>query len=259
MGTRPRAGRRPDFGQDQERVPGQHEPRNPHAHERHHRHVGPVDGHQAQRGAAGVRAHRADLRRFAADDHQRHPRFLEDRSGQADVRDARFRHPAGGRIHHRNPRRTRPEQEPGTRQPHPGRGAARSLRRRRTPAPGVAQPAFQRREVHRKGEVALYVRTEEVTPESVQLLFEVVDTGIGLSEEAQARVFQPFAQADGSTTRKYGGTGLGLAISRGLVERMDGQMGIRSEPGAGSTFGSRPNSRSSRSRPAVRGGRRPRA
>ena len=86
------------------------------------------------------------------------------------------------------------------------------------------------------GEVALYVRTEDVSSESVQLLFEVVDTGIGLSEEAQARVFQPFAQADGSTTRKYGGTGLGLAISRGLVERMDGQMGIRSELGMGSTF-----------------------
>ena len=87
-----------------------------------------------------------------------------------------------------------------------------------------------------KGEVALYVRTESVTPDSVQLLFEVVDTGIGLSAEAQSRVFQPFAQADGSTTRKYGGTGLGLAISRGLVERMNGQMGIRSEPGEGSTF-----------------------
>ena len=87
-----------------------------------------------------------------------------------------------------------------------------------------------------RGEVALYVRTENVSPGSVQLLFEVVDTGIGLSEEAQARVFQPFAQADGSTTRKYGGTGLGLAISRGLVERMDGEMGIRSELEAGSTF-----------------------
>jgi two-component system sensor histidine kinase/response regulator len=87
-----------------------------------------------------------------------------------------------------------------------------------------------------KGEVALYVRPEDVSADDVRLLFEIVDTGIGLSQEAQGRIFQPFAQADGSTTRKYGGTGLGLAISRGLVERMHGQIGVRSEPDAGSTF-----------------------
>jgi two-component system sensor histidine kinase/response regulator len=86
------------------------------------------------------------------------------------------------------------------------------------------------------GEVALYVRPEDVSAADVSLLFEIVDTGIGLSKEAQTRIFQPFAQADGSTTRKYGGTGLGLAISRGLVERMHGQIGVRSEPGGGSTF-----------------------
>ncbi len=87
-----------------------------------------------------------------------------------------------------------------------------------------------------RGEVGLYVRTENATGDDATLLFEVVDTGIGLPPEAQTRIFEPFAQADGSTTRKYGGTGLGLAISRGLVERMHGQIGVKSEPNAGSNF-----------------------
>ena len=87
-----------------------------------------------------------------------------------------------------------------------------------------------------KGQVALYVRPQDVSATDVNLLFEVVDTGIGLSTEAQGRIFQPFAQGDGSTTRKYGGTGLGLAICRGLVERMNGEIGVRSKTDAGSTF-----------------------
>ena len=87
-----------------------------------------------------------------------------------------------------------------------------------------------------RGEVVLRVTVLERADASVRLQFEVRDTGIGMSEELQQRLFQPFTQADASTSRRYGGTGLGLAISRHLVQLMGGSFRVESAPGRGSRF-----------------------
>jgi two-component system, sensor histidine kinase and response regulator len=87
-----------------------------------------------------------------------------------------------------------------------------------------------------RGEVLLAVDVLEQGADTVKLRFAVSDTGIGLSPAQLARLFEPFQQADSSTTRKYGGTGLGLAIARKLAELMGGEAWVESTEGAGSTF-----------------------
>jgi CheY-like chemotaxis protein len=87
-----------------------------------------------------------------------------------------------------------------------------------------------------QGAVRIRVTTAATSETEACLRFEVIDTGIGIAPEAQARIFDDFAQADESTTRRYGGTGLGTAIARHLVELMGGHIGVRSEPGRGSCF-----------------------
>lgn len=86
------------------------------------------------------------------------------------------------------------------------------------------------------GEVVLGATVETATPDQMQVHFTVQDTGIGISKEKQKVIFEPFTQADGSTTRRFGGTGLGLTISSRLVEAMQGKLWVESAPGKGSCF-----------------------
>jgi signal transduction histidine kinase/DNA-binding response OmpR family regulator len=87
-----------------------------------------------------------------------------------------------------------------------------------------------------QGEIVIHARVLSEEKDTVTLEFSVKDTGIGLTEKQISKLFQSFSQADGSVTRKYGGTGLGLAIGKNLVEMMNGNVRVESEPGGGSTF-----------------------
>ena len=86
------------------------------------------------------------------------------------------------------------------------------------------------------GRIDLKAVIDSESDEFIRICFAVKDTGIGISKEAQQRIFESFVQADGSVTRKYGGTGLGLSISRELISRMGGELRVDSALGRGSTF-----------------------
>jgi signal transduction histidine kinase/CheY-like chemotaxis protein len=87
-----------------------------------------------------------------------------------------------------------------------------------------------------RGRITVRLQLMDQSPADVTLHFTVIDSGVGIPRDRQTAIFDPFTQADGSTTRRFGGTGLGLTISRTLAELMHGRVWLESEPGRGSTF-----------------------
>ena len=219
-----------------------HEIRTP--HERHPRHdrAGPGDG--PYRRAARILDHGQRVGGFPADPAQRHPRLLQDRGRQARPRPRRLQPARQPRQHACRPLALRTHQKglelacrvlPDV--PDALVGDWPRLRQVLTNLVGNAVKFTEH------GEVVVTVRSEigpigPIGPisDQAQLHFEVSDTGIGIPADKLAVVFEPFVQADGTITRRYGGTGLGLCICVRLAGLLGGRVWAESEAGKGSTF-----------------------
>ena len=165
---------------------------------------------------------------------ERDSRLLQDRGRQARTGGAAFRACRAGRGDRRTAGAARAGQRHRDRLLRRRPVAAQRRGRCRALAPGAAQSRRQRHQIHRTRRRRAHCRAGRAARNDIRFL--VRDTGIGLAREDQARMFLDFEQADGSSTRKFGGTGLGLAISKRIVERMDGNLAVASEPGSGATF-----------------------
>ena len=240
----------------EERVPGQHEPRDPHADERRDRHDRAAARHRARPpSSASTRRRSATSGESAArpssttssTSRRSRPASSSSRRSSSTCATALEDAVDGAR------RCARPE---GPR--------AGLLRRRRTcrgparrpgpAAPGAAQPGRQRGQVHRRGRgrASSVRRSSRSRRRSGAAAFAVSDTGIGIPPETQATALPALLAGRRSTTRRYGGTGLGLAISQQLVELMGGAIGVESEPGQGThVLLHRPSSRTAEPLPGA--------